>query len=167
MRNIMSKEQSFTQKRKQKKLGKELKSNTLIDAYDKMFSMIEFVIQKQGCIENQILGLDVINGSITGVNAYYVKDSEIDLVPVIIEDMLTKYPMLVQIFEAWSAPDFEGRPSGHPQKQDIIQVLIYTESSIYTATCPRDLETKSITKGELIKPDQVSGRLVRHEPTKH
>ena len=63
----MSNTKSFTQKRKQDRLSKELGRDSLQEAYDRMFEMVEFVIDKQGYISHQINGLEFKKGALKGV----------------------------------------------------------------------------------------------------
>jgi hypothetical protein len=158
---------TFTQKRKQKKKSKELGNNTLHEAYETMFNMVEYVITNQGFIDNQIMGLEIRNGKIIGVHDLPVKDENIDLTPVYIEKLLEQFPMVVHVFEAWTAPDTTVKPSEHPDRKDTVQMMFYTEASVHVSTCQKDVENNTVTKGELIRPDEIGGRLTKHTPTTH
>ena len=163
----MGNQNNSTQKRKQQKLSRELGKNSLHDAYEKMFSMVEFVLARQGHISHQIMGLEFKKGKIRKVHALPVEDDSVEKTPEYIERMLSKYPMVVHVFEAWSSPDDSVKPSEHSQRQDVVELFFYTEAQVHVSTCVRDMEKGTISKGEIFKPDQVGGRLAKPMPVTH
>jgi hypothetical protein len=163
----MSNAKSFTQTRKAERIAKELGKKSLQEAYDAMFKMIEFIISQKGFIHHQINGLEFKNGLMVGVHSLPVNHDKRYNTPEYIELMLSKYSMVVHIYEAWSSPDDGMPPSKHPKKQDIVNLTFYTISSVHNAQCIRNMDSGTIQKGELIKPEEVGGRMARITPIIH
>jgi len=142
-----------------------LGESPFIPAYDFMFGMVEYVYTNSGGVNHALYGVDFVAGKPTGVNVLVVQ--RIEDVPRLREEMLQKWPMVAHVFEAWAAPDASVPASEHPDRYDIVSVMLNTSDMVATASCRVDPDKKTIERGELLYPSGVGGRLGRELPTRH
>lgn len=134
-------------------------------AYDFLFGMIEDVYTSCGGVNHELFGIDFQAGKPTGVNVLVVH--RIEDVPRLREQMLQRWPMVAHIFEGWAAPDESVPPSQHPQRYDIVSVMLNTSDMTAAASCRVDAGQKTIERGDLVFLSELGGRLGRELPTRH
>lgn len=142
-----------------------LGENPFKPAYDFIFGMVEVVYTSSGGVNHELIGIDFLAGKPTGVNVMVVR--RIEDVPRLREQMLQNWPMVAHVFEAWAAPDASVPASQHPQRYDIVSVMLNTSDMVAAASCRVDPGQKTIERGELVFPSGVGGRLGRELPTRH
>lgn len=142
-----------------------LGDNPFNSAYNFLFGMAEVVYKSTGGVNHELIGMDFDAGKPTGVNVMLVR--RIEDVPRLREQMLQKWPMVAHVFEAWAAPDASVPASEHPQRYDIVSVMLNTIDMVAAASCRVDPGKKTIERGELLYLSGVGGRLGRELPTRH
>ena len=134
-------------------------------AYDFLFGMVEHVYTNSGGVNHELIGIDFDAGKPTGVHVLVVRRTED--VPRLREQMLQHWPMVAHDFEAWHAPDASVPASQHPQRYDVVSVMLNTSDMVAAASCRVDPGQKTIERGELFFPSGVGGRLGCELPTRH
>lgn len=142
-----------------------LGGNPFNPAYDILFGMVEFAYKSTGGVNHELIGLDFKEGKPTGANVMAVR--RIEDVPRLREQMLQTWAMVAHVFEAWAAPDASVPASEHPQRYDIVSVMLNTSDMVAAASCRVDPGQKTIERGELFFPSRVGGRLGRELPARH
>ena len=131
-------------------------------AFELVYGMVETVFTKAGGINHELIGLDFEQGVPTGVNVLLVRD--VQDVPRLRALMLERWPMVAHVFEAWEAPDASMPAHAHPQRHDIVAVMLHTSDLIAAANCRVNPAARTIERAELIMPSEVQGRLGRVLP---
>lgn len=134
-------------------------------ASDVLTKMVVNVYSKTGEIPHQLLGIDFENGAITGFVAVEIHRKE-DVVRMR-DHMLKSFPMVVHIFEAWTAPDNSARPSDHPKRQDSIAIMLHIDGAMAAINCAVDPKARTVTPGPMVIPDQVEGNWRRELGPRH
>lgn len=134
-------------------------------AYDLLYGMVEHVYTRSGGINHQLIGLDFADGKPLGMHVLLVK--RIQDVPRLRDEMLGSFPMVAHIVEAWGAPDASVAPSLHPQRYDVVSIMLHTIDMAAHAECRVNEKMRTMTRATLMYPDQVLGRLGRELPTRH
>jgi hypothetical protein len=142
-----------------------LGDNPFIPAYDFLFAMLEPIYTASGCIDHQLIGIAFQDGMPTGINVVNIR--RIEDVPRLREQMLQRWPLVAHVFEAWVAPDTSAPPSKHPERVDVVSIMLNTSDILASAPCRVDPVRRTIERAELTFPDRVDGRLGRELPTRH
>jgi len=128
-------------------------------AFDLIYGMVETVFTETGGVNHELIGIDFENGKPTGANVLLVIN--IEEVPRLRALMLERWPMVAHVFEAWAAPDASVPAHAHPDRYDIVAIMLNTLEFMAVANCRVTVATKTIERAELMMPDQVQGRLGR------
>ncbi|MBY0464779.1 MAG: hypothetical protein K2W33_07520 [Burkholderiales bacterium] len=142
-----------------------LGENIFGPAYDFLFNMAQHVYTSVGGVNHELIGVDCKDGKPVGVNILRIR--RIEDVPRLREEMLQKWPLVAHVFEAWAAPDASCPAHAHPQRYDIVSIMLNTIELSAAATCRVDEARKTIERGELQFLSALGGRLGRELPTKH
>lgn len=126
---------------------------------DQVYGMAEYVYSKSGMVNHQLIGLEMLDGSVTRANHLYVK--RIEDASKLRDEFIQRFPMVAHVFEAWSAPDPSVAPSAHPNRTEIISISLHTLEAAVFMQCPVDPKAKKVIRGEVIVPTEVNGRLGR------
>lgn len=126
---------------------------------DQVYGMAEYVYSRSGMVNHQLIGLEMLDGSVTGVNVLYVK--RIEDAPKLRDELLQRFPMVAHVFEAWSAPDRTAAPSAHPKRTEIVSISLHSLEAAVFMQCPADPKQRKVVRGEVIVPTEVKGRLGR------
>lgn len=133
-------------------------------AYDFLYGMVERVYTATGGVNHELIGVEFANGKPSGVNVLVVK--RVEDVPRLRDEMLARWPMVAHVFEAWEAPDASMPAHDHPERFDIVAIMLHTAEFAATASCRVDPAKKSIERGELLMPSKMEGRLGRDLPAR-
>lgn len=145
----------------------KLGSNPFEIAYDAVFGMVQEVYRQTGGINHQLMGIEFKDGKIARVNSLPIDAENINRLSENLQLMLTKWPVVVHVAEAWQAPD-EGVPaSKHPGRKDIISITIHGEEVAASASCEVNLATRQVKKGPLHPVNKIEGRFARPLAVKH
>lgn len=104
--------------------AEQLGTDPFAAAFDLIYGMVEAVFTKTGGINHELIGIDFEGGKPTGVNVLLV--THVDEVPRQRALMLERWPMVAHVFEAWEAPDDSMPAHVHPQRHDIVAVMLHT-----------------------------------------
>ncbi len=128
-------------------------------AFDFIYGMVEAVFTKAGGVNHELIGIDFENGKPTGVNVLLVNN--VEDVPRLRARMLERWAMVAHVFEAWAAPDASVPARVHPDRYDIVAIMLNTSEFMAVANCRVDVAAKTIERAELMLPDEIQGRLGR------
>lgn len=134
-------------------------------AYDLIYQLLAAIFMQSGRLQNELIGLEFEHGQPKQASVVNVQD--IEHVPVMLDQMLQRWPMVVHAFEAWLAPDRSYPTSEHPLREDIVSLMLHTQDVVAAAICPCDATTKIVHKAELVFPDAIGGRGARKLPVQH
>lgn len=154
-----------------KKLTAEQRANVLGEnafslAYDLIYGMAEAVYTKTGGVNPQLIGIDFEAGKPTSVSTLPVRRPED--VQRVRTSMIERWSLVAHVFEAWAAPDQKFTPpSAHPERYDIVSIMLFTPDCAAGAMCKVDVAKRTIERGDLIFPDQVGGRFGHALPKRH
>lgn len=126
---------------------------------DETYGMVEHVYSRSGELNHQLIGFEMVDGSITKANVLFVK--HIEDAPKLRDKFLQRYPMVAHVFEAWSAPDQQAQPSAHPRRTEVICISLHSLDAAVFMQCPADSKLKTVIRGEVIVPTEIQGRLGR------
>lgn len=136
-------------------------------AYDAVFDIVKEVYRQTGCINHQLMGLEFKLGEIVRINSLPIDAENINRLPENLQLMLAKWPVVVDVFEAWSGPAGEGPASKHPNRKDIVAIMIHGAEVASSASCEVDMVTKEVKKGPLVSVEKIEGRFGRPLAVKH
>lgn len=137
-------------------------------AYDAIFGMVEAVYKQTGGVNHQLLGLGFKDGKVNSVNSLPIEDQDaLARVPVNIERMLLKWSLVAHVFEAWEAPPDRMKASEHPDRKDIVSIMIHSMDAVMTAGCLVNEAERTVYKAELLAVEKIGGRLGREFETRH
>lgn len=139
----------------------------IYDVYDHIFELSEQVYSQTGGVKHELIGIEFRGSQIRGLNRVPISEGENSQVKPIMSRMLKKWPIVVHVMEAWLAPPTDVAPHSHPERKDVVLIMVHTEASAYVATCVVDPESKTTMKDELLKLDGVGGRFGRDLPKQH
>lgn len=101
------------------------------------------------------------------MNTLPIDAENINRLPENLQLMLAKWPVVVDVFEAWSGPAGEGPASKHPNRKDIVAIMIHGAEVASSASCEVDMVTKEVKKGPLVSVEKIEGRFGRPLAVKH
>lgn len=139
----------------------------IYDVYDHIFALAELAYSQSGSVDHELIGIEFRGSQIRDLNRVRISEGEKNKVQPIMARMLKKWPIVVHVMEAWLAPPTEVAPHAHPERKDVVLIMVHSEASAYAATCVVDPEAKTIKKDELLKLDGVGGRFGRDLPRQH
>ena len=156
---------------KDERVGKA-KTSTMGDSpitkvYDVIFGLVDMLYTKTGGINHELIGFDLKNGEVAGANTLLITKENINHIPERVGQMLNKFPVVAHICEAWEAPSADVLAVEHPERKDVIAIVIYTESSAFTASCEVNPKNQTVKKGELHETVSLQGRMAHQLPQKH
>lgn len=137
-------------------------------AYEVIFEMVKTVYGQAGGITHQLIGLDFKDGKVSGVNTLPIQsDNAVANIPLTVEQMLMKWPIVAHVCEAWEAPPNGIKASEHPERRDIVSIMIHTMDAAKSASCLVNQTERTVSKATLITLDKIGGRLGRKFETRH
>jgi hypothetical protein len=147
---------------------KLLGDDPFAEAYEVIFEMVETVYGQAGGITHQLIGLDFKDGKVSGVNTLPIQsDNAIANIPLTVEQMLMKWPIVAHVCEAWEAPPEGMKASEHPDRRDIVSIMIHSMDAAKAASCLVNNSKRTVVKATLIALDKIGGRLGRKFETRH
>lgn len=137
-------------------------------AYEVIFGMVTSVYGQTGGVNHELIGLDFKDGKVSGINVFLIEDeASVARIPMNVERMLLKWPLVAHVTEAWAAPPDGIEPSDHPERKDIIAILIHSQDAAMTASCEVDETLRTVNKAVLRQVEKIGGRLGRNFETRH
>jgi len=130
--------------------------------YDLVYGMVEAVYTQAGGVNNELIGIDLEAGKPIGVNVTVIKRA--NDVSRLRDEMLEKWPLVAHVCEMWADPDASVPPHEHPDRQDIVGITLHTLDCVAIASCPTNEAEKTVERGELLMPIEMSGRFGRKIP---
>lgn len=125
--------------------------------FDKVFELQKMVYKEFGGVQHALMGMDFKAGEIQTVGTLHIKRKED--VQHLLSDMLERWPMVVQVFEAWAAPDASTAPSKHALRQDVVCFMLHTTDVVAAAQCRADAASRTLEQAPLVYPDRVEGTM--------
>lgn len=147
---------------------KLLGDDPFAEAYEVIFEMVETVYGQVGGVTHQLIGLDFKDGKVSGVNTLPMQsETAIAKIPLTVEQMLLKWPIVAHVCEAWEAPPDGMKASEHPDRRDIVSIMIHSMDAARSANCLVNQIERTVCKATLITLDKIGGRLARKFETRH
>lgn len=136
------------------------------EAYEFIFNRVEAIYTTTGGINHQLIGVDFEEGKPMTLSILPVRRPED--VQRNRPSMIERWPLVAHVVEAWAAPDETVMPpSAHPQRFDVVSIMLFTPDCAAAAMCRVDEADRTIEQAELIFPDQIGGRFGHALPQRH
>lgn len=135
--------------------------------YDSLFELLEIQFKDTGGIDHAIFGWKFKGDQLIEVENFPITQKHVGNIPGCVGFMLKRNHVVSHSCEAWSAPDKSVPPSKHPFRKEVFNIVIYTEASIYMATCEFNKIARTVVKAELIEADTLLGRMAYSPAAKH
>lgn len=139
----------------------------IYDVYDHIFELSAKAYGQTGGVNHELIGVEFRGSVIRGLSRVSIAEGEKSKVQPMTASMLKNWPIVVHVMEAWLAPPSDVAPHAHPERKDVVMIMVHTEASAYVATCVVEPGAKAIKKDELLKLDGVGGRFGRELPKQH